>query len=150
MTTAIDQQHLHTLLGRVVVDVGSVSTAPLVLIGDRLALYRVLAESGPLTSGALAQRTSTHERYVREWLNAQAASGYVTYDAGTGQYRLTPEQVLAFAHEGGPAFMVGAFQVALAAGRSLNALTDATIPRRAGRSGTNPRRGHGCRIHPLP
>lgn len=125
MTTAIDEQQLHTLLGRVVVDFGAVSTAPLVLIGDRLALYRVLAEFGPLTSGALAQRTSTHERYVREWLNAQAASGYVTYDADTGQYRLTPEQALAFAHEGSPAFMVGAFQVALAAGRSLDALTDA-------------------------
>ncbi|BCS31710.1 SAM-dependent methyltransferase [Luteitalea sp. TBR-22] len=125
MTTTIDQQHLDTLLGRIVIDFGAVSTAPLVLIGDRLGLYRALAALGPLTSAELAQQTQTHERYVREWLNAQAASGYVTYEADSGRYLLTPEQALAFAHEGSPAFMVGAFQLALAAGRRLDTLTTA-------------------------
>lgn len=125
MTTDIDHQHLQELLTRIVVDFGAISTGPLVMIGDRLGLYRALAFHGPLTSAELAARTDTHERYVREWLNAQAASGYVTYEAETGRYRLTPEQALAFAQEGSPAFMVGAFQVALAAGRRLDALTEA-------------------------
>ncbi len=125
MMTGIDEQQLHDLLERIVVDFGAVSNAPLVLIGDRLGLYRALAEHGPLTSTELAQRTSTHERYVREWLNAQAASGYVTYAADTGHYRLTPEQALAFALDGSPAFMAGAFQVAVAAGRRLDTLTRA-------------------------
>lgn len=125
MTTTVDEQQLHDLLGRVVVDFGAVSNAPLVLIGDRLGLYRALADHGPLTSAELATRTSTHERYVREWLNAQAASGYVTYVADSGRYGLTPAQVLAFADEGSPAFMVGGFQLALAAGRRLDTLAEA-------------------------
>ena len=93
MTTAtVDEQKLHDLLGRAIVDFGAVSTAPLVIIGDRLGLYRALASQGPLTSAELAAHTDTSERYVREWLNAQAASGYVNYDAGSGRYELTPEQ----------------------------------------------------------
>ena len=99
--------------------------APLVVIGDRLGLYRALATDGPLTSAELAARTGTAERYVREWLNAQAASGYVTYHAESGRYSLTPEQALAFADEDGPAFIVGAFQTAIAAGRIVDQLTEA-------------------------
>ena len=71
---AIDEQKLHDLLGRAIVDFGGVHIASLVLIGDRLGLYRALASYGALTSTELAARTETHERYVREWLNAQAAS----------------------------------------------------------------------------
>ena len=122
---ALDEQKLHELLGRAVVDFGAASIAPLVLIGDRLGLYRTLTSSGPLTSTELAARTSTAERYVREWLNAQAASGYVTYDAPTGRYSLTPEQALVFATEDSPAFIVGGFQTAVAAGRIVDRLTDA-------------------------
>lgn len=125
MNLNIDEDKLNELLGRAVVDSGAVSLAPLVLIGDRLGLYRCLAEGGPMTSAALATRTGTHERYVREWLNAQAASGYVRYIADSGLYELTPEQALMFAHEGGPAFIVGAFQTALAAGRIVDRLTEA-------------------------
>ena len=77
MTTSIDESRLHDLLGRAIVDFGAVSIAPLVLIGDRLGLYRALASNGAATAAELATRTGTHERYVREWLNAQAASGYV-------------------------------------------------------------------------
>ena len=125
MTTSIDESKLQDLLGRAIVDVGAVSIAPLVLIGDRLGLYRALAEAGPLTPAQLASRTETHERYVREWLNAQAASGYVHYEPGTGRYELTPEQALAFADDSSPAFIVGGYETALAAGRILPKLTDA-------------------------
>lgn len=124
-TTTFDEQKLNDLLGRAVVDFGGASIAPLVLIGDQLGLYRALAEHGPLTSAELAARTQTHERYVREWLNAQAASQYVTYLADSGRYTLTPEQALAFAQEDSPAFIIGAFQTALAAGRIAGKLTDA-------------------------
>lgn len=113
----IDENKLNQLLGRTIVDFGAVSIAPLVLLGDRLGLYRALAQHGPLTSAELATHTDTHERYVREWLNAQAASGYVHYLADSGRYALTPEQALVFADEDSPAFIVGAFQTALAAGR---------------------------------
>jgi 2-polyprenyl-3-methyl-5-hydroxy-6-metoxy-1,4-benzoquinol methylase len=96
-----------------------------VLIGDRLGLFRALAEGGPFTPTELAERTDTAERYVREWLNAQAASGYVTYHPKTGRYSMTPEQALVFANEDGPAFIVGGFQTALGARRSIDKLTDA-------------------------
>lgn len=125
MNANIDHEKLHALAGRAIVDFGAVSIAPLVLIGDQLGLYRGIAEHGPLTSTELAARTGTHERYVREWLNAQAASGYVSYQADSGRYALTPEQALLFADEDSPAFIVGAFQTALAAGRIMGKLTEA-------------------------
>lgn len=125
MNANIDEHELNDLLGRTVVDFGAVSIAPLVLIGDRLGLYRALAEHGPVTSTELAAYTETHERYVREWLNAQAASGYVRYLADSGRYALTPEQAMVFADENSPAFIVGAFQTALAAGRIIGKLTEA-------------------------
>jgi 2-polyprenyl-3-methyl-5-hydroxy-6-metoxy-1,4-benzoquinol methylase len=125
MNANIDQEKLHNLVGRTIVDFGAVSIAPLVLIGDQLGLYRALAEHGPMTSTELAARTETHERYVREWLNAQAASGYVCYHADSGRYELTPEQALLFAEEDSPAFIIGAFQTALAAGRIIGKLTEA-------------------------
>jgi len=122
---AVDEHALHELLGRAIVDFGGASTAALVVIGDRLGLYRALASHGPLTSAGLASATGTAERYVREWLNAQAASHYVTYDAKTGRYSLTPEQALAFADEDGPAFIVGGFQTAVSAGKIIDRLTEA-------------------------
>lgn len=125
MNASINENKLHELLGRAVVDFGAVSLAPLVMIGDKLGLYRMLASEGPMTSTQLATRTETNERYVREWLNAQAASGYVNYLADSGRYELTPEQALMFAQEDSPAFIIGAFQTALAAGRIADKLTDA-------------------------
>ena len=74
---AIDEDKLHALLARAVVDMGATSNTPLMLIGERLGLYRALSKHGPLTSTELAERTGTRERYVREWLNAQAASGWI-------------------------------------------------------------------------
>jgi 2-polyprenyl-3-methyl-5-hydroxy-6-metoxy-1,4-benzoquinol methylase len=117
MNASINESKLNDLLGRALIDVGAVSAAPLVMIGEKLGLYRRLAQEGPLTSAQVAARTETCERYVREWLNAQAASGYVNYLADSGRYELTPEQALLFAHEDSPAFIIGAFQTALAAGR---------------------------------
>jgi hypothetical protein len=86
----------------------------LVVIGDRLGLYRAMADSGRLTPEELAERAGTDPRYVREWLSNQAAGGYVSYDAVAKRFWLTPEQSLALAQEGSPAFVPGAFQLATA------------------------------------
>lgn len=114
----INEQKLHALLGKVVSDFGAVFQAPLILIGDSLGLYRAMRDGQPTTPAALAQRTDTAERYVREWLNAHAAAGYVDYHPENGTYSLSPEQSMLFAEEGGPAFLVGAFQAARARGPS--------------------------------
>jgi SAM-dependent methyltransferase len=90
---------------------GAAATAPLVVIGDKLGLYKAMADGEPLTPGELARRTGCHERYLREWLCQQAASGYVEYDAADVTFRLPPEQALALAHDDSPAFIPGAFQL---------------------------------------
>jgi SAM-dependent methyltransferase len=82
-------------------------------MGDRLGLYKALAGAGPLTPTELAERTGTAERYVREWLNAQAAGGYVEYDPESGRYTLPPEQALALTDSESPAYLPGFFQIAL-------------------------------------
>jgi len=97
----------------------------LVHIGDRLGLYKALAKSGPTDSGALAKATGTNERLVREWLAAQAAHGYVTYDSATQEFSLAPEQALVFADEGSPVFMAGFFDIACAVFRDEPKITDA-------------------------
>jgi len=122
---AIDENALNELLGRAINDVGATSLATLVLIGDELGLYRGLVAGGAQTSAELARRTHTHERYVREWLNAHAASGYVQYHSATGRYELTTEQAMMFAQEESPAFVVGGFQIALSAGRAVERLKQA-------------------------
>ena len=108
----IDEEKLNAFVGRVVEEVGATFNAALVVIGDKLGLYRALAGSGPVTPEELAGRTGTSERFVREWLNAQAAGGYVEYDPADGTYELPPEQAVALADEGSPAFVCGAFQLA--------------------------------------
>lgn len=110
----IDEERLNQLLERAVSDFGAAWHAPLVVIGDRLGLYRALAENGPLNSAELAARTQTHERYVREWLRAQAAGGYVSYDPDAERYYMSPEQSMVLANEDSPAFLIGAFQGAVA------------------------------------
>src|SRR5690349_18560056 len=122
-TTSIDEERLHALLGQAVVEFGAATNAALVVIGDRLGLYRTLAEHGPLTSAELAERTGTAERYVREWANAQAASGWITYE--DGRYSMSTEQALMFAHPGSPAFVGGAFQTAVGAVDSREHIEDA-------------------------
>src|SRR5581483_2380716 len=92
---AFDPAKLDAFMGKAVLDMGAAMHAALVVIGDKLGLYKAMAGAGPMTSTELAARTNTSERYVREWLNANAASGFVTYNAATKQFELPPEQAFA-------------------------------------------------------
>jgi ubiquinone/menaquinone biosynthesis C-methylase UbiE len=109
-TAPIDQAKLEAFLGQVVGDAGAAMSAALVVLGDRLGLYKALAR-GPATAADLARRTETAERYVQEWLDAQACGGYVRYAKDTETYDLLPEQAAALADELSPAFVPGMFQV---------------------------------------
>jgi SAM-dependent methyltransferase len=111
---AIDQGKLEQFMGKVVTDVGAAMSGVLVVIGERLGLFRVLAAGGAATTTELAKRSECAERYVSEWLNAMAAGGYVTYDAATRRYALPPEQAFALSDPDSPAFCTGMFQIALA------------------------------------
>jgi len=113
-TQAVDTDKLMAFLGQVIGDLGATVNAGLIVAGDRLGLYRAMAGSGPISSRDLAEKTGTAERYVREWLNAQAAGGYVTYDPATEKYELPAEQAMALADENSPAFVCGAFELATA------------------------------------
>ncbi len=110
---AIDPKRLDEFMGRFVGDLGAVMHAATVVVGDQLGLYRALAQ-GPCNAETLAERTECDARYLREWLAAQAASGYVQYDAERQTFHLSEEQDLALAQEGSPAFIPGAFQIAVA------------------------------------
>ena len=122
---AIDPDKLNEFLGRAVVDFGATFHAALVVSGEKLGLYKALAEAGPSTPAELAKRTSTDERYVREWLAAQAAGGYVTYDREGGRYSLSEEQAFTLADENSPAYLPGAFLVATAALKAQDKIADA-------------------------
>jgi SAM-dependent methyltransferase len=108
--SAIDQTKLDAFLGQVVGDAGAAMSAALVVLGDRLGLYKALAQS-PATAADLARRTGTAVRYVQEWLDAQAAGGYVRYAKEAQKYELLPEQAAALADEHSPAFVPGMFQI---------------------------------------
>ena len=110
---AIDEAKLNEFMGAFVHDIGAVMHAATIVLGDELGLYKALA-GRQLSAEELAADTSTDPRYVREWLSSQAASGYVQYDASTGKFSMTEEQALALAEEGSPAFIPGAFQIAVA------------------------------------
>ncbi len=110
---AIDEAKLNAFMGEFVRDLGAVMHAATIVIGDRLGLYKALAPA-PMSAEALARAAGTDARYTREWLSAQAASGYVNYDAASGNFSLSPEQSFALAEEGSPAFIPGAFQIAQA------------------------------------
>jgi len=110
---AVDQSKLDAFMGGFVHDLGAVMHAATVVVGDQLGLYKALAAK-PLRPEELAQATETDARYVREWLSAQAASGYVTYDPASERFSLSEEQSFALAEEGSPAFIPGAFQIAVA------------------------------------
>ena len=109
--TQIDEAKLNEFMGKALGDMGAAMNAALVLLGDELGLYKAMAGAGAMTADALAEKTGTFPRYVREWLSAQAASGYVTYDPATRTFTLPPEQAMALAQEGSPAFIAGAFQI---------------------------------------
>jgi SAM-dependent methyltransferase len=112
-TVQIDGDKLMQFVFRAVDEVGATLNTALVVMGDRLGLYRALAGAGPLAPAELAERTATAERYVREWLNAQAAGGYLEYDPDSGRYALPPEHAVALTDPDSPAYLPGFFQIAL-------------------------------------
>lgn len=109
----VDGDKLMKFVFRAVDEVGATLNAALVVMGDKLGYYRLMAASGPITPTELAESSGTAEPYAREWLNAQAAGDYVTYDPATGRYTLPPEQAVALTVEDSPAFLPGFFQIAL-------------------------------------
>lgn len=102
-----DEGKLQAFMGKAVTDMGAAMHAALVVIGDKLGLFKAMSGAGPLAPAQLAQMTGTTERYVREWLNANAAAGYVTYDAVEQRYELPPEQAFALTVQD----LAGAFQI---------------------------------------
>ncbi|MES2009566.1 class I SAM-dependent methyltransferase [Cupriavidus basilensis] len=121
---AIDEGRLNAFMGQFVQDLGAVMHAATIVVGDTLGLYKALAEK-PMTVQVLAEKTHTDARYLLEWLSAQAASGYVAYDPATDLFSLTEEQAFALAQEGSPAFIPGAFQIAVAQFRAIPKIVDA-------------------------
>jgi SAM-dependent methyltransferase len=107
----IDQAKLEKFMGQAVGEIGGAMNAALVIVGDKLGLYKAMAGAGPMTAGEVAQKTGTMERYVREWLSAQAAGGFVTYDAASERFTLPDERALALAVEDSPVYLPGAYQV---------------------------------------
>jgi ubiquinone/menaquinone biosynthesis C-methylase UbiE len=112
---AVDGEKLMQFVFRAVEEVGATVNTALVVMGDKLGLYRALAGNGGLSPAELAERTGTAERYVREWLNAQAAGGYLSYDPDSGRYALPPEHAVALTDPDSPAYLPGFFQIALGA-----------------------------------
>ena len=129
--TEIDPERMQQLVEHAVGDFGSVLNAALVVVGDRLGLYRAMAVAGSTTSATLAEATGTTERNVREWLAAQSAAGYVTWDgrdaAGENRFSLSPEQREALTNDTSPAFLCGGFQVVTAAAKADEKLTEAFV-----------------------
>jgi SAM-dependent methyltransferase len=104
---ALNEEKLNAFVGRMLGDIGAAMNASLLVVGDKLGLYKALAQHGLMTSEELARKTGTTERYVREWLAAQAASDYVAYDAASGKFSMQPEQAAVFADEDSPVFLAG-------------------------------------------
>jgi SAM-dependent methyltransferase len=121
---ALDMDKLNAFIGRFVGDFGATIHAGMVVLGDKLGLYKALAKQ-PMTSIELAAKTGTDERYVREWLASQAASGYVTYDEPSGIFSLTEEQAFTLADEDSPAYLPGAFEFALGTLAAVPRITEA-------------------------
>jgi 2-polyprenyl-3-methyl-5-hydroxy-6-metoxy-1,4-benzoquinol methylase len=121
VTEAAVQEFAHKAFG----DIGAALTASMVVLGDRLGLYRAMAQRGPVTPAELAGHTDTAERYVREWLNSQAAAGYVEYDSTTRRYTLPEAQAVCLADDESPACMLGGFQGMTAAMRATPRIAEA-------------------------
>ncbi len=110
----LDMNKLNAFIGQFVTDLGATVHSGMVVIGEKLGLYKALA-GGPMTPAQLAAKTKTDERYLREWLASQAAGGYVSYDDKSGKFSLSEEQAFTLAREDSPAYLPGAFELALAA-----------------------------------
>jgi SAM-dependent methyltransferase len=121
----VDEARLAAFTGRALGDLGAAISGLMVYLGDQLGLYRAMAGAGPMTPGALAAATATDPRYVREWLDSQAAGGYVVYDAADRTYELPPEQAAVLAREDSPVFLPGAFVGVMAAYADADTFVDA-------------------------
>jgi len=115
MSAVVDEARVEAFLGQILDEVGAAVNVPLAVIGARLGLYAAMADGQPVRPGELAARTGTHERYVREWLAAQAAGGYVSYDPDAETYTLPIEHAAVLADETSPVYQGGMFQTASAA-----------------------------------
>jgi len=124
-TTAPDQTKLEALVGQAVTDIGAAMNGALVLLGNDLGFWSTLAEGGPMTAALLADRTGVPEPYVDQWLSAQAASGYVQYDAKARTFTLGPEQALVFADTDSPAYMSGGYHIVRSIYEDLPKIEDA-------------------------
>lgn len=126
-TQAPDQAKLEALVGQAVTDIGAAMNGALVLLGNDLGFWSALAESGPTTPAMLADRTGVPEPYVDQWLAAQAASGYVEYDAAARTFALGPEQSLVFADTESPAYMSGGYHIVRSIYEDLPKIEDAFV-----------------------
>ncbi len=104
-----DPSKMEAFLGKMVNEMGAAAGGALVMLGDRLGIYRSLADAGPTDAAGLAAKTGLDRRYLQEWLSAQAASGYVSFDDGAGHFFLNPEQVAVFADSDSPVALSGGF-----------------------------------------
>ncbi len=121
----INEAKLHEFMMKAVGEMGAAMNAALILVGDKLGIYKAMAGSGPMTSEEIAAKTKTHERYVREWLAAQSAGGFISYDPSTKRYTLPPEQALALADENSPVFLPGFFEIVSACVKDEPKVTEA-------------------------
>ena len=121
----VNETKLHEFMMKAVGEMGAAMNAALILVGDKLGIYKAMAGAGPMTSEEIAAKTKTHERYVREWLAAQSPGGFITYDASTKKYTLPPEQALALADENSPVFLPGFFEIVSACIKDEPKVTEA-------------------------
>src|SRR6202142_1862106 len=119
----LDMNKLNAFIGQFVTDLGASVHAGMVVIGEKLGLYKALAE-GPVSPAELARKTGTDERYIREWLASQAAGGYVTYDGSKNLFSLSEEQAFTLAQEDSPAYLPGAFELALGSLAAVPRITE--------------------------
>ncbi len=107
----VDETKLNQFIGKILDDIGAAFSVPMVRMGDKLGLYKALNEEGPMTPAELASKANVAERYAREWLSHQAASGYLEYDSATGKFTLPPEQAMVFAEPDSPVYLQSAFDM---------------------------------------
>ena len=107
----IDAARQEEFVGKVVGQISGTMTTLLGAVGDRLGLFKNLAAEGSATSAELASRTNLNERYLREWLGGMAAAGYLNYDRTTQRFTLPAEHAAVLAHENGPFFVGGIYQM---------------------------------------
>jgi SAM-dependent methyltransferase len=121
--SAIDMNKLNAFIGQFVADLGAAAHTGMVVIGEKLGLYKALA-AGPATAAQLAAKTDTDERYLREWLASQAAGGYINYDENDDTFSLSQEQAFTLATEDSPAYLPGAFELALGSLAAVPRITE--------------------------